>query len=321
MLDSFNREINYLRISVTDKCNLNCNYCKPGNFKEFLPGDILTFEEILEVVQAFLPLGLKKVRITGGEPLVRKNLLYLIENIAALPGIDDLALTTNGILFPRYAQDLKSAGLSRVNFSLDSLNPDKFRSITGGGELKNVLEAINLALELDLTPVKINTVLLRGVNLDELDAFIDFIFRYPVHWRFIELMPLNDREKWRQQFVSVKEILETLSGKYDLKPGKTVGGSGPARYYEVPGALGTIGVISPLSNHFCEYCNRLRLTSTGKLRLCLAKNQEVDLKSLLRSGISQEELTGVLREAILRKPRAHEFGEKDFLGTMANIGG
>ncbi|NYE56681.1 GTP 3',8-cyclase MoaA [Carboxydothermus ferrireducens] len=321
MLDSFNREINYLRISVTDRCNLNCFYCKPGNFQEFSPGDILTFEEILEVVQAFLPLGLKKVRITGGEPLVRKNLLYLIENIAALPGIDDLALTTNGILFPRYAQDLKSAGLSRVNFSLDSLNPDKFRSITGGGELKNVLEAINLALELDLTPVKINTVLLRGINLDEIDAFVDFIFRYPVHWRFIELMPLNDREKWQRQFVSVKEILEIISAKYKLIPGKTVGGAGPARYYEVPGALGTIGVISPLSNHFCEYCNRLRLTSTGKLRLCLAKNQEVDIKSLLRSGISQEELTGVLREAILRKPRAHEFGDKDFLGTMANIGG
>ncbi|GAV22613.1 GTP 3',8-cyclase MoaA [Carboxydothermus pertinax] len=321
MLDSFNREINYLRISVTDKCNLNCFYCKPGNIKEFLPGDILTFEEILKVVQAFLPLGLKKVRITGGEPLVRKNLIFLIEKITSLPGIDDLALTTNGILFPKYAKDLKSSGLSRVNFSLDSLNPDKFRSITGGGDLKNVLEAINLALELDLTPVKINTVLLRKVNLEEIDAFVDFIYRYPVHWRFIELMPLNDREKWQQQFVSVTEIIETLSGKYDLKPGKTVGGSGPARYYEVTGALGTIGVISPLSNHFCEYCNRLRLTSTGKLRLCLAKNQEVDLRSLLRAGISREELSGVLREAILRKPRAHEFGEKDFLNTMANIGG
>jgi len=306
--DSFQRPIDYLRISVTDRCNLRCVYCMPTEGIDLLAHeDVLSYEEIYRVAIAAAELGIKKVRITGGEPLVRIGLSSLIGMLAQIDAIDDIALTTNGILLARYADELKAAGLRRVNISLDTLKPDKFRLITRGGDLDAVLEGIEAASIAGLSPIKINVVVMAGSNDDELTDFARKTVDDGWHVRFIEHMPFNS-EMASSSFVSVNEIRKRLASLGELEP-CTFKGNGPAKYYRLPQAKGTIGFITPISEHFCFHCNRLRLTADGKLRPCLLSEQEIDLRQPLRKGISAEELKKLIKRAVDSKPRKHKLAE------------
>ncbi|MBU2534815.1 MAG: GTP 3',8-cyclase MoaA [Chloroflexi bacterium] len=306
--DSFQRPIDYLRISVTDRCNLRCVYCMPTEGIDLLAHeDILSYEEIYRVATAAAELGINKVRITGGEPLVRIGLSSLVGMLAQIEAIDDIALTTNGILLARYADELKAAGLRRVNISLDTLKPDKFRLITRGGDLDDVLEGIEAANTAGLNPIKINAVVMAGSNDDELLDFARKTVDEGWHVRFIEHMPFNS-EMASSSFVSVNEVRERLASLGELEP-CTFKGNGPAKYYRLPQAKGTIGFITPISEHFCFHCNRLRLTADGRLRPCLLSEQEIDLRQPLRQGISAEELKKLIKRAVDSKPRKHRLAE------------
>ncbi|KAF1084106.1 Cyclic pyranopterin monophosphate synthase [Sporotomaculum syntrophicum] len=326
MQDRFQRHINYLRISLTDRCNLRCAYCMPPEGIQWLPhNEILTIEEILAVVKAGVEVGIRKVRLTGGEPLVRRGIVDLIKRLNDIPEIDDIALTTNGMLLGAMASDLKSAGLKRVNVSLDTLNPIRFQRITRYGNLEIVMCSIDTALEYGLEPVKINTVAMRGFNDDELVDLARLTLEKPLHVRFIELMPIGTSDDWSHiRFISSQEIRELISKSLgNLEDVKKVTGSGPARYYRISGALGTIGFISAVSNHFCATCNRMRLTASGQLRPCLFSGREVDLKQVLRSGAGHDELVCIFKEAIMSKPNSHDLTaswEKDDR-IMSQIGG
>ena len=297
MQDHYARNITYLRISLTDRCNLRCRYCMPEEgINKLCHSDVLRFEEILEITAACASLGIKKVRLTGGEPLIRRGCISLCREIAALPGIEELAMTTNGLLLPDYARELKEAGLQRVNISLDTLSPEKFRHITGGGSLERVLEGIKAAIDADLTPVKLNTVLIGGFNDDEIPALAAMTREYPVDLRFIELMPMGPGAEFDERaFLSGQAVLDALP---ELTPEAEDGGV--ARLYRLPGAKGRIGLISPLSNHFCGSCNRLRLTSEGALKPCLHSNQEIPLR-----GLHGEALKNQILSAIAAKPQQH----------------
>lgn len=326
MNDTFQRNINYLRISVTDRCNLRCVYCMPEDGVQLAAHEeVLSLEEIVKIVQSAVMVGIRKIRLTGGEPLVRKGIIDLIKTIDEIPEIDDIALTTNGILLPDMALSLKKAGLKRVNISLDTLSPDKFAKVTRGGQLSKVWLGIERAREAGFDPVKINTVMIRGFNDDELWDFVELSQKLPLHIRFIELMPIGTSELWAgDSYISTNELIETISRKYELVPVKEVAGSGPARYYRVPGASGTIGFISPISNHFCSKCNRLRLTSEGQLRPCLQSPHEIDLRTPLRNGASQLELANVIRMAVNSKPEKHDMAVTGWEGNrrvMNQIGG
>jgi len=306
--DSFQRPIDYLRISVTDRCNLRCIYCMPAEGINLLSHeDVLSYEEIYQVATAAAELGIKKVRITGGEPLVRIDLSSLIRMLAQIDAIDDIALTTNGILLAQYADELKAAGLRRVNISLDTLKPDKFRLITRGGDLDGVLEGIEAAGTAGLNPIKINVVVMAGSNDNELTDFARKTVDEGWNVRFIEHMPFNS-EMASSSFVSVNEIRERLASLGELEP-CTFKGNGPAKYYRLPQAKGTIGFITPVSEHFCFHCNRLRLTADGRLRPCLLSEQEIDLRQPLRQGISAEELKKLIKRAVESKPRKHKLAE------------
>jgi len=269
--------------------------------------DVLSYEEIYRVATAAAELGIKKVRITGGEPLVRIGLSSLIEMLAQIDAIDDIALTTNGILLARYADELKAAGLRRVNISLDTLKPEKFRLITRGGDLDDVLEGIEAAGTAGLNPIKINVVVMAGSNDDELTDFACKTVDDGWHVRFIEHMPFNS-EMASSSFVSVNEVRERLASLGELEP-CTFKGNGPAKYYRLPQAKGTIGFITPVSEHFCFHCNRLRLTADGKLRPCLLSEQEIDLRQPLRQGISAEELKKLIKRAVESKPQQHKLAQ------------
>ncbi len=306
--DSFQRPIDYLRISVTDRCNLRCMYCMPAEGINLLSHqDILSYEEIQRIATAAAELGIKKVRITGGEPLVRIGLSSLIRMLAQIEAIDDIALTTNGVLLARYADELKAAGLRRVNISLDTLKPERFRLVTRGGDLDDVLQGIEAAGAAGLNPIKINVVVIAGINDDELLDFARKTVDEGWHVRFIEHMPLNS-EMASSSFVSVSEIRKRLASLGELEP-CTFKGNGPARYYRLPQAEGTIGFITPVSEHFCFHCNRLRLTADGKLRPCLLSEGEIDLRQPLRQGISAEELKKLIKRAVESKPRKHKLAE------------
>ncbi|MBM3132598.1 MAG: GTP 3',8-cyclase MoaA, partial [Chloroflexi bacterium] len=306
MADSFARPINYLRISVTDRCNLRCTYCMPSEGIAPLPHeDILRYEEILIVARAAAELGISKVRLTGGEPLVRTDLKELVALLAAVPGIDDIALTTNGVLLARYARELKEAGLKRVNVSLDSLQPEKFKRITRLGNIAEVLGGIERARSAGLQPIKINAVTMRGVNDDEIIDFARRTVEDGWHVRFIEFMPVGERRnEAERRFISIGEIAERIQTLGALEPHK-LPGNGPARYYRLPGASGTIGFISPVSEHFCFQCNRLRLTAEGKLRPCLLSDDEIDLRGPIRHGASTDEIKRLIERAIAAKPEGH----------------
>ena len=303
ILDSFGRSINYLRISVTDRCNLRCIYCMPLEGIPQLPhSEILSYEEVRTVVQAAAELGITKIRLTGGEPLVRAELPKLIKMLSQIEGIQELSLTTNGTFLKKHAPELKQAGLSRVNVSLDTLKPDKFRYITRLGKLKDVLEGIEAAKEAGLHPVKINTVVMRGINDDEILDFAKMTYKEECHVRFIELMPF----KGAAEFVPSIELRRHISLLGKLEPCTSTTGNGPATYYRLAGAKGAIGFISPLTEtSFCSRCNRMRLTPDGKLRPCLLGEDEVDLKTPLRNNASMEELKSLILKAVASKPEHH----------------
>ena len=332
--DTCSRPINYLRISVTDRCNLRCIYCQPEEgIKLMQHEDILTYEEIVRITQAAAELGIAKVRLTGGEPLVRLNVTALINDISKIKGIDDISLTTNGVLLADSAEDLKKAGLKRVNVSLDTLKPDKFKMITRMGKFEQVMEGIEAARKFGLVPVKINVVAMRGVNDDEILDFARLSMKEGWNIRFIELMPFNGGNPPEehniglggqpQQFLSVSEIKGKIETLGRLEPVSGITGSGPAKYFRLAGARGTLGFISPISDHFCFSCNRLRLTADGKLRPCLLSDREIDLKVLVRSGANMEQIKEKIVEAIKSKPRGHELanGNKPEKRSMSQVGG
>ena len=304
--DSFQRPINYLRVSVTDRCNLRCIYCMPeGGVTLMSHSDILSYEEIFRVVEAAAELGINKVRLTGGEPLVRIGVSDLVRLIAGIEAITDIALTTNGILLPKYAAELKEAGLDRVNISLDTLDPEKFRRITRCGELGDTLAGIEAAHRAGLEPVKINMVVMAGVNDDEIIDFARKTVKDGWNVRFIEHMPVLDDELVVPRLFSVNEIQRKIETLGKLEPYHVEVGNGPAKYYRLPGATGTIGFITPVTEHFCYQCNRLRLTADGKLRPCLLSEEEIDVREALRRGATVDEIKSLIEKTVACKPAGH----------------
>jgi cyclic pyranopterin phosphate synthase len=310
LVDPFGRRIEYVRLSVTDKCNLRCFYCMPKGFKDFeLPAHWLTFAEIERVIKAFTELGVARVRLTGGEPLVRKNIAQLAQRLTALPGLSDLSLSTNAMLLDKQADALHDAGVSRINVSLDTLEPEKFRAITGG-ELQPVLDGLIAAKKAGFSPIKINMVAMKGVNDDEFEDMVRFCLQHDFTLRFIETMPMGaTAEDATDHYIDLQTVKQQLSESFELIPGVMPGG-GPARYVQVKNTRLRIGFITPISQHFCESCNRVRLSVDGTLYLCLGQENKVELRPLLRDDISDTELKKVLIDAIALKPEKHEFNDK-----------
>ncbi|UCE83112.1 MAG: GTP 3',8-cyclase MoaA [Deltaproteobacteria bacterium] len=326
LADTFSRKINYLRISITDHCNLNCLYCVPfGGRVRVSHAEIFSYEEIVRVCEAAVLAGISKLRITGGEPLMRKGVVELCRMLSGIQGLESLTLTTNGVRLRELAPQLRDAGVQRVNVSLDTLRPERFRKITGYNLLSQVLTGISMAEEVGLHPVKINTVVMRGLNEDEIEDFARLTLEEPYHVRFIELMPFNGSSEHQSLFVPVEEMVKRVKRVGDLSLEPALESSGPARLCSLPGAKGKVGFIAPLSYHFCGSCNRLRLTADGKLRTCLFSEQEIDIKGPLRAGASTEELVDTYRLAAMRKPHGHHLNsthvEKYFGRGMQAIGG
>lgn len=326
LIDNYNRHINYLRISLTDRCNLRCIYCMPKEGVSLIGhDDILRYEEIIRIAGMVASKGISKIRITGGEPLVRKGITDFIAELNAIPGIDELSITTNGVLLQSAASALRKAGLKRINISLDSLDPEKYKQITRGGDINAVLAGISEARRQGFNPIKINVVTMRGINDHEIRAFAELTLERPVHIRFIEFMPVDQKSQWDQDhFIPNSEILEEIKKIGPLIQFSSDNKSGPATMYQIKGAQGKLGFISPLSNHFCSTCNRLRLTADGKLRTCLFFDDETDLRTPLRQGCSNTELQDIITQAILSKPRGHKILEPSFkkcLRGMSAIGG
>ncbi|MEA3241093.1 MAG: GTP 3',8-cyclase MoaA [Pseudomonadota bacterium] len=325
--DSIGRKVSYLRISVTDRCNLRCRYCTPEEQFPFLNHqDVLRYEEILTVIRALVPVGIDKVRLTGGEPLVRKNLDQLIGWINDINGIRDISLTTNGVLLAEKGKLLRDAGLSRINISLDSLKPDKFFYITRRNYFPQVMNGIETALSLGFSPVKINVVAMRGFNDDEIIDFAALAERLPVHVRFIEYMPIGSDSDWQaDQFIPVHEIRRQIEEVYGpLSPLPTDDLAGPAKVFFLPGGQGRIGFIGVLSNPFCDRCNRVRLTADGRLRPCLLADIEFDLKNLLRHGTDADAIRALFFKALAEKPESHGMScntVKKCVRVMSSIGG
>ncbi len=323
-LDTYHRRIDYIRISVTDRCDLSCIYCTERAVPRLLHSGILRYEEIQRVVQAAARLGVRSLRITGGEPLMRPNISTLIELLIKVEGIDDITLTTNGTLLGKYAEELKEAGLKRVNISLDTFKADRYKQITGSDKLKDVLDSIEAAQKAGLTPVKINTVVMRGINDDELLDFARISASEGWHVRFIEMMPLVNSEIEGRKLVSVKEIMATIKQSLgELEPCLTTSGRGPAKYYRLPNAEGTIGFIGPVTECFCATCNRFRITADGGLRPCLLEDDEIDIKTPLRNGANIDELEKLMKQAAALKRERHRLNETYTHGQrqMWQIGG
>jgi GTP 3',8-cyclase len=347
LVDSHGRVLRDLRVSVTDRCNFRCLYCLPeteeaANFyqnrfgqppassaritRQWQPqSQMLTFEEIERVVTLAAGLGIEKVRLTGGEPLLRPHIEKLVEKIARIPGVRDLALTTNGFFFPGKAAALRDAGLRRISFSLDSLDPANFKKITGRDGLAAVLESIDLARELGLHPVKVNAVMIRGLNDHEIESLADFAVKKNLVFRFIEFMPLDSGRAWhRELVVPAREILQRLQARYPLQPMAGRTHSETAQRWSLPGGKAEIGLIAPVSEPFCGHCNRLRLTADGKIRTCLFSMVEHDLRGLLRAQATDGAIVDFLRGAAWQKEARHHIGEPQFIQparTMSCIGG
>lgn len=299
--DRFGRKIDYLRISLTPKCNFKCFYCRPQG--DCLPEDYpepLDRREIEKIVKVASDLGITKIRLTGGEPLLKPDLIPIIRYMAAIPGISDISLTTNGFFLARKAAALKKAGLNRVNISLDSLNDKRFRSITGGGRLSKIKAGIDAATREGLTPLKINMVVIKGINDDEITDFAALTRDRDIHIRYIEYMPLGDgHSQWQERYLSVKEIMDACGSLGTLEKVEKVKGNGPARYYRLAGYQGVLGFISPISEHFCRECNRFRVTSDGMLKACLFSGEEINL----REAVNDEEALKLLfHQALEFKP-------------------
>jgi GTP 3',8-cyclase len=307
LVDGFNRSIDYLRVSVTDKCNLRCVYCMPEEGLAWLRRDeILSYEEIVEIVAAAASVGVRAIRLSGGEPLLRRDLARLVAAIARVDGIEDIALSTNGLLLEEQLPALARAGLRRVNVSLDTLQPQRFEAIARRPGLDLVLRGIEAAVAAGLQPVKINCVVMRRRNDDEIAHFAALTRERPIFVRFIEVMPVHENLGLsRDAYISSDEILERVASIGQIAPVEGPGGNGPARYFAFPGAPGAVGVISPLSHDYCERCNRVRLSADGRLRLCLFGDYAVDLRAPLRAGAGREAIAELLRSSMLIKPERH----------------
>lgn len=327
LCDRFNRPINYLRISITDRCNFRCVYCMPPQGVVWRDhAEMLTYEEITEITKVAVREGVTRVRLTGGEPLVRKNLPELVRSLAAIPGLEDISLTTNATLLEELAEPLARAGLNRVNVSLDTLDAAKFTRITRGGSLEKALRGIQAAETAGLKPIKLNAVVVRGVNDDELVSLARLTLEHEWQVRFIELMPVSNLEDWGfgfpqagDRYVSVQEM-HTRLAPLELVPADEQNGNGPSRNFRIPGAKATVGFISPMGEHFCASCNRLRLTADGNLRPCLLHDIEVPIREALRAG---EDILPYLKQALELKPEGHENAVTEFHTNrrMAQIGG
>ncbi len=325
--DSFERPIEYLRVSVTDRCNFRCVYCMPEEGVPFIPHEqILRYEEIVHIVRLAVEMGITHIRLTGGEPLVRAGIVDLVAELSRIPGLDDLAMTTNGMLLERFAAPLAAAGLRRINLSLDTLKPERFQKVTRMGTLEQVLRGREAALKAGISPVKVNTVVVHGLNDDEVVDLARLTLQPDWHVRFIEVMPLGEGTHWVNDGVvpsteiraRVEEALGTLT------PVRASSGIGPARYYQLPGAQGTLGFISAITEHFCHACNRLRLTADGKILPCLMSDRNIDLRTPLREGADDEALREIFRQAILAKPQGHHLSEQlvpECALPMSRVGG
>lgn len=318
MIDSYGRKINYLRMSVTELCNLRCKYCMPKNgIQKCSHNNILRIEELLEIAKSFVNMGIDKIRITGGEPLVRKGVLDLIKGISKMEKVKDLAMTTNGIRLKEYAKKLKEAGLNRVNISLDTMNKDKYKDITNGGDIKKVLDGIKEAEKVGLTPIKLNVVLIKDFNEDEIEDFINLTKDNEIDVRFIELMPIGELKYWAlNKYLSNKIVLEKNKNLMKIENEDK---SSPAKYYKLPNAKGRVGIINPISCKFCKNCNRLRLTADGKIKTCLHSDDEIDIGKILRNGESlEEEIVNIVKS----KPKEHNLEDGSYIDrVMTTIGG
>jgi len=323
LTDRFGRNIEYLRLSVTDRCDLRCQYCLPQGYKDFeTPESWLSFAEIERVIRAFARLGTRRIRITGGEPLVRSNLSDLVGRLAAIEGIDDLSLSTNATRLAKQASSLRQAGISRINVSLDSLHPERFKQLTGG-KLQKVLNGLMAARAAGFEPIKINMVVMREQNEDEIEAMVDFCIEHDFTLRLIETMPMGDTGRAAsQQYVDLQQVKARLAQRYELIESMMPGG-GPARYVRVAGTDLRIGFITPISQHFCDTCNRVRLSVDGTLHTCLGQNDSYPLREILRQGCTDEELEQHIVNAIRLKPERHEFREQPekILRFMSYTGG
>jgi len=308
LIDPYARKIEYLRLSVTDRCDLRCSYCLPQGFHGFeSPPHWLTFDEIERLVRVFARLGLRKIRLTGGEPLTRHNLAELAARIHAIDGIDDLSLSTNGTLLARYAGALRAAGVSRLNVSLDSLQPERFARTVGRDALAEVLGGLEAARAAGFAPIKVNMVVMSGVNENEVDAMVGFCMEHGFVLRLIEVMPMGETGR-NARYLDLQPIRERLAERFALVDG-LVPGAGPARYLQSPDGRFSVGFITPISRHFCATCNRVRLAVDGTLYLCLGQDDHYPFRPLLRSGARDEELAAAVLDAIARKPEQHDFRE------------
>jgi cyclic pyranopterin phosphate synthase len=334
LTDLFSRSISYLRLSLTDRCNLRCLYCvtedeSQGCLAKLEHGDLLTYEELLRVVRVAVAMGITKVRLTGGEPLVRRNVLSFIRDLTRIEGLADIRITTNGVLLERYGRELFEAGVTKVNISLDSLRRERVAEITGADCFDQVWRGIETALALGFSPVKLNMVAMRHINDDELLDFARMSQRLPLQVRFIEFMPIGASSRWNADtYISTDEIMERIGALGELIPLQKGRNDGPAKVFRLgAAAVGSLGFISPLSHHFCDRCNRLRLTSAGTLRSCLLHDDEVDLRAILRDQPTDETIRAALLTAIRNKPRGHDLKERmhrtgsDCHGRMSRIGG
>ncbi|MES9858948.1 MAG: GTP 3',8-cyclase MoaA [Sedimenticola sp.] len=309
MIDRYGRKIEYLRISVTDRCDLRCFYCIPKGFKGFTESENrLSLDEFLRLIRIFSELGVSKLRLTGGEPLVRKDIGDMVRGIAALPGVDDFSMSTNASNLAEHAQMLKETGIGRINVSLDTLKPDVFKEITQG-DLSKVIDGLMAAKAADLHPIKINMVVMKGLNFDEIGDMVDFCLEHRFTLRFIETMPVGAGGQCaKDHYISLDEVRKKLEERFKLEPAR-MKGAGPAKYLKVVGKRLKIGFITPMSQHFCEDCNRIRLSSEGTLYLCLGQNDKLELRPLLRQNLSDDELKEAILEAIQRKPEKHNFND------------
>jgi len=321
LFDPYKRKINYLRISITDRCNLRCRYCMPQDGIPLIPHEeVLTYEEILRIVRVFAEEGISKVRLTGGEPLVRKGIADFISRLSKIEGIKDLSLTTNGVLLKEFARDLKQAGLKRINVSLDSLRRERFCQITRKDEYERVWAGIEEALRAGFSPIKINMVAIQGLNDDEIESFAQLTLHLPLTIRYIEYMPSGNGEEWKEDdILTIPQIKSCLEKVGKLIPIPSDRWDGPAKRFRFDGALGEIGLIGPVSSHFCGDCNRLRLTPDGKIRTCLFSDEEIDVKELLRAGGSDQHLKERLLLALQSKPERHHINTHQFKKCQRNM--
>lgn len=324
LLDHYQRVIDYLRVSITDLCNLRCVYCRPPEGVKLIPHDeILRYEEILAIVRVAAEMGIRKVRITGGEPLVRRGVVEFVSRLHELEALEDIGLTTNGILLASMVEDLRHTGLTRLNISLDSLRRDTFKAITGADRLDDVLAGIRSALTAGFSAVKINVVLLQGINEQDVPAFARLTMDNPLDVRFIERMPFGtDSERRSPDSFSALQALEIIRTEFgELLPMERTSLDGPATMFKLAGAQGRIGIIDPITGHFCGTCNRLRLTARGTLRPCLLGNSEIDIKTPLRKGASDKELAEIIQDAVLAKPIGNQSQSEAINDGMNMIGG